>query len=250
MKIFEVLIPGSFLDDSQGYSKDSATIFHLLRLAFHEANLAVELYSESNDWRRNGKDSSLKEQDREGRERIDAQYKDLGSNGLEARHDRDFEVERLYKIEQWGAGRVPLEFKTAKTAIYSKAFVSALDSIGKLIRALSKEDGAPQSLIAIVDEFYAGIPGLVALRNSIQHVEDRAVGIFSPKAKHDEVSSRYFSSFAGDTFFATGRKGGNDGVNISLGTLEFTLYIIDRVVASYHWVAQKQHWPSLDPWYR
>lgn len=250
MKIFEVFIPGSFLDDSQGYSKDSATIFQLLRLAFHEANLAVELYSESNDWRRNGKDSSLKEQDREGRERIDAQYKDLGSNGLEARHDRDFEVERLYKIEQWGRGRIPSEFKTAKTAIYSKAFVSALDSVGKLIGALSKENGAPHSVIAIADEFYAGIPGLVELRNSIQHIEDRAVGVFSYRAEPDDSSSRFFSSFAGDTFFATGRKGANDGVNISLETLEFTLYIINKVVASYHWVAQKQHWPSLDPWYR
>lgn len=250
MKIFEVFIPGSFLDDSQGYSKDSAAIFLLLRAAFHEANLAVELYSESNDWRRKGKDRSLMEEDQNGRERIDAQYKDLSSNELEARHDRGFEVERLYKVEQWGRGRIPLEFKAAKTAIYSKAFVSALDSIGKLISALSKENGAPQNLTSIVDEFYTGIPGLVALRNSIQHVEDRAVGVFSPKAKPDENSSRFFSSFAGDNFFATGINGGNDGVSISLETLEFTLYIINKVVASYHWVAQKQHWPSLDPWYR
>lgn len=250
MKIFEVLIPGSFLDDNQGYSKDSAAIFHLLRSAFHEANLAVELYSESNDWRRNGKDRSLMEEDRKGRERIDAQYKDLSSNGLEARHDRDFEVERLYKIDQWGAGRVPPEFREAKKAIYAKAFISALHSIGELIESLSKENGAPNDVGVILAEFHAGIPGLVGLRNSIQHIEDRAIGVFSNRAKPDDSSSRFFSSFEGDTFFATGRKGGNDGVNISLETLEFTLHIINKVVISYRWVAQKQHWPSLDPWYR
>ncbi|TFB40923.1 hypothetical protein [Pseudomonas sp. F01002] len=250
MKVFEVVTPGGFLDKSKGYSKDSSALLILLRDAFYEANLAVELYSESNGWRGNGKDNTLRDDDRKSRERIDAQYKALSSNGCEERQEREFNVERLHKIEQWELGRVPTEFRAAKTLIYSKAFVSALDSIGKLIKTLSKEDGAPHDLKAIAEEFYSGIPGLIGLRNSIQHVEDRAIGVFASKAKRDEESSRFFSSFVGNTYFATGKECGLDGVNVSLETLEFTLCILNKVMNSYAWVAQKQHWPSLDPWYR
>jgi hypothetical protein len=91
------------------------------------------------------------------------------------------ETEKRFHREKWSSGQMPQMFERQKPFIYARAFLYALDGFDKFLTVLSKEPGVPDKLIQLSDQVGDAFPDLRMVRNSAQHMEDRARGLGAGK---------------------------------------------------------------------
>ncbi|MPW18985.1 hypothetical protein GCT13_19300 [Paraburkholderia sp. CNPSo 3157] len=85
-----------------------------------------------------------------------------------------FESEVRFKREKWSNGAVPREFEHGLPFIYARAFLYALDAFDKILGVLAKEDNVPEQVASLHVKMAAEFPHLRGVRNTAQHLEDRA----------------------------------------------------------------------------
>jgi hypothetical protein len=70
------------------------------------------------------------------------------------------------------SGMFPYLIENSVGITYARSFLYALDGLAKMLKVLSKTDGAPEKLVEIYEEFASHFPTLLKVRNASHHTED------------------------------------------------------------------------------
>jgi hypothetical protein len=79
--------------------------------------------------------------------------------------------------EEWRNGTLPTRYERALPFLYAKSFLTSLDSITKMLGTLAKFEAVPQGVEKARAQFKTHFPTLKDVRDTIQHGEDRSLGL-------------------------------------------------------------------------
>ena len=179
MFVFDITTPGTWLDyEDRDWSWRIQNQIQSLHSQFFEANTALNLFVHSQAVRPSRASREDWECDSHRRSAIQRAIEQ--ESGLTTFQDWDtlhFETEVRFKREQWAAGRVPREFQHNRSFIYARAFLYALDAFDKFLGVLAKEPQVPEQVATFHGQMAEAFPNLRGVRNTAQHLEDRARGL-------------------------------------------------------------------------
>ena len=179
--------------------------------------------------------------------------------GMSTRDDCDevrFEVEVRFKREQWSSGRIPREFEHNAPFLYARAFLYALDAFDKFLGVLTKTKNIPEELIKLHGKIALAFPHLRAVRNSAQHLEDRArsLGVGGKPIDLKPINNSMVNAPGGGVLMLNCLNGSNYGSTMSdrhYGEVEVSpksmiklQEILQAVLQVFKWKGPKQHAPS------
>jgi len=180
MFVFEIVTPGTWLDyDDRDWSWKIQRQLDSLKSQCFEANVALNLFVDAQSVRPSPPDRDKLEQDRQRRYEIQhsiEQERDgiVPHEGLDELH---FETEVRFKREKWMSGVAPREFTHNLPFIYARAFLYAIDAFDKFLGVLIKEENVPEQVSTLHKQIAVTFPHLRGVRNTAQHLEDRARGL-------------------------------------------------------------------------
>jgi hypothetical protein len=85
-------------------------------------------------------------------------------------------VDLYLRRQEWSSGRVPDSYMRRLLFIHAHTVLYALDAIGKALTTLAGNTELPDGVRDARDGYAAALPHLISIRNSAQHIEDRARG--------------------------------------------------------------------------
>lgn len=258
MYIFEITIPGVWLDyeDRDWCWKIEGLLRHL-ESQFFEANTALNLFA-THRISFPERDRSQWEAEMHRRSEIRQQVeKEIGGN-WEQREAVDFETEKIFKHESWHKGNTPRALEDPKPFIFARAFLYALDSFDKFLSVLSKETGVPQQIEQLSAQVEEAFPHLRKVRNSAQHLEDRARGLGAgrtpkPLDLKPVVTGMIsapngglliLNSLNGSRYGCTMADGHYGEVDVSPESMQKLQQIIEKAFACFKWKGAKRHLPN------
>lgn len=257
MFVFEIVTPGTWLDyeDKHWLWKIQGQL-RLLESQFFEANAALNLFIAARTSRSPLTDHRANiESDSQRRSEIQRAI-EQERGGVGSWEDVHFETEVRFKREQWSSGRCPGEFERTLPFIYARAFLYALDAFGKVLAVLAKEDNVPDNVATLQARFEEVFPDLRGVRDTAQHLEDRARGLDRNKQPLDlKPISNAFIDAPGGGVLAIGCLNGSrygstksDGrygeVDVSPDSMRLLQMILQGVLQSFKWRGSRQHGPS------
>lgn len=182
--IFEITTPGTWLDypDAEWVSRISV-LLRQLQEHFYEANAALNLFEEAGALQAPRFDRERWQADANRRSEIRDQVEsELGRASTPESWDRiSYETEVRFKREHWSQGHVPAELERHVVPILARAFLYALDGFERLLSVLAKEQNVPPRVAELAREIAVLFPDLRGVRNTTQHLEDRARGLGAGK---------------------------------------------------------------------
>lgn len=260
MLIFELTKPGSNPNyEDREISRKFERLLSHLETAFYDANVALNLFNSerhsSSDW--GFQTSEQWQNDFQKRQVLEQQVRnELGLQPYERYEEVRFEVEARLKKEKWRNGDIPLSHQQRFIFLYAKSFLNALDTIDKFIKVLSEEDGAPAQIKQLHSQVAIDFPHLRAVRNSAQHLEDRARGLGAgrnPKPMTLQPMDNGFvvapqgalmlSNLFGSKLGYTMADGHHGEVDVSEESMLKITSIIQEVINAFPWVGPPQHLP-------
>ena len=261
MYIFELTKPGNWLEsEDKEWSWKIERLLDHLEFAFYEANVALNLFmqQQNNQIEQQGVLQLQWEKEMQERRTIETLVREeLGLSPFENPENIQFEVDARFKREKWSSGEIPRSHKHCVIFIYAKSFLYSLDTIDKFIKVISNEPYAPESIKALHDQIGKDFPDLRGVRNSTQHLEDRARGLGAgrePKPLNLQPISNTFinapqgalilNNLNGTKFGSTMSDGHYGEVDISPESLSKMQSIVQGVLDSFKWVGNQQHLPS------
>ncbi|MCE9931933.1 hypothetical protein, partial [Obesumbacterium proteus] len=167
------------------------------------------------------------------------------------------EVDVRLQKEKWSKGIVPVKHRHRFVFLYAKSFLYALDTIDKFLKVLSEENGAPEIIKKLHAKFGDDFPDLRGVRNSAQHLEDRARGLGAgklPKPLQLQPVDNGFvvapqgalmlSNLLGTKLGYTMANGYYGEVDISEESMSKITSILQEVFNSFTWKGAPQHLPQ------
>ncbi|NMF88266.1 hypothetical protein [Aromatoleum petrolei] len=262
MFVFEITTPGTWLDyEDHDWSWRIEGLLRNLESQFFEANAALNLFiqAQSSPPARPDRDQWKLDARRRSEIRQQVEHEQGGQFFVDHWSEIYFETEVRFKREQWSKGRMPREFAHNQAFIYARAFLYALDSFDKFLGVLSREPGVPQELVvthSIISEFF---PDLRGVRNTAQHLEDRARGLGAgrdpkPLDLKPIVSDAIhapgggvlvLNSLNGSKYGSTMADGHYGEVDVSPESMQKLHYILHEALALFRWKGPKRHSPSI-----
>ena len=184
MKIFEILVPGIWID-----LEDKDVAFRLqnyingIHSKFNEAVMLLSLFEQSQATAKSQFDeSSTADPVREVDNTASSDADDLATRMIESPEKSD-EIFRNWSMEQiakrrkhWESGAVPLEYSRSLPFAYARAFLYSVWTIGKLFDQVSTCDGLPENVLPVAKNFHSALPSLKGLRDSSAHIDERLDG--------------------------------------------------------------------------
>ena len=259
MFVFEIVVPGTWLDyEDRGWSWEIEGQIRHLQSQFFEANAALNFFMQTRAIRPSFANRENWERDSQRRNEIQ-QIIERERAGMSTRDDWDevrFEVEVRFKREQWSNGRIPREFEHNAPFLYARAFLYALDAFDKFLGVLSKTKDIPQELIKLHGRMALAFPHLRAVRNSVQHLEDRApsLGVGGKPLDLKPINNSMVNAPGGGVLMLNCLNGSNysstmaDGhygeVEVSPESMTKLQEILQAVLHALKWKGPKQHTPS------
>lgn len=269
MFILELTRPGSFLNFADpDRSHELSTLLNFMESAFFEANVALNLFNLSYNTGVKDLENLIANQqtmlqrdiEQQKREEVEDQIrKELGLQPYEEYATVQYEVDIRLKKEEWSKGIIPSIHKNSLNFIYAKSFLSALDTFGKFLKVLSEEPDSSPRIKDIYGRMRQEIPDLVGVRNSTQHLEDRARGLGAPQGRKETKALQLqpinkggiqasrgalgLGNLNGTKFGSTKANGEYGEVDISLDTLIIVQNLMQEVFDSFQWYGPKQHLP-------
>ncbi|EMM2537230.1 hypothetical protein REO92_004751 [Citrobacter freundii] len=260
MLIFELTKPGSNLnyEDRELSWKFERLLSHL-ETAFYDANVALNLFNgemvNRSGWRVQNPEQW--QNDFQKRQVLEQQVRDeLGISPYEGYEEVRFEVDVRLKKDRWRNGDAPLIHEQRIIFLHAKSFLNALDTIDKFIKVISEEDGAPAQIKQLHAQVANDFPHLRAVRNSAQHLEDRARGLGAGKVpkplKLQPMDNGFVVSPQGalmlNNLFGTKlgytmADGHHGEVDVSEESMLKISAIIQDVFNSFSWIGPPQHLP-------
>lgn len=177
MFVFEIVTPGTWLDyEDKDWSWKIQNQLRSLESQFFEANAALNLFvnaqsippsfTHPDNW------------DRDSQRRSEIKRAVEQERGAFISHEQwndiHFEAEVRFKREKWSSGGLPREFEHNLPFIYARAFLYALDAFDKFLGVLAKEENVPEGVAKFHAQIAEEFPHLRGVRNTAQHLEDRA----------------------------------------------------------------------------
>lgn len=168
----------------------------------------------------------------------------------------DFEVEIRFKREVWSNGRVPSAIDRNKIFIFARAFLYALDTFDKFLSVLSAERGVPDGFEKFTTRMKEDFPNLRMVRNSAQHLEERArgIGAHGKKLVLRPIKNALISApnggvlmlncLNGSRYGSTMADGHYGEVDVSHGSMDKLQKILQDVLNHFNWEGSEQHLPS------
>lgn len=261
MTIFEIVIPGTWLDyPDRDWTWRIGNLLQSLEKQFFEANAALNLFDQAQAVRfvRPKPEERERELDRH-RELEEQVLAELSSTGSEPTwSDVRFEADIRFKREQWAAGKVPREFEHNLPLIHARSFLYALDGFDKFLGVLVKEEGTPPLLPELRTQFAAAFPHLREVRNTAQHLEDRSRGLGAGRKpqplKLQPVANGFVQAPEGGALILNCLNGtrlgstmadGNYGeIDVSAATMRFVRATLQNVLNAFSWKGPKRHAPG------
>ena len=118
--------------------------------------------------------------------------------------------------------------------MYAKAFVFSLNSIGELLRHVSKDAKSPESVRGLCEEYKKHFGHLKHIRDSAIHIEDRGRG----RTRHQKPLKTHLivlGCFIERRFTFTGENGKQYEIEVSEATLQTAREIIQKLIEAYTW---------------
>jgi hypothetical protein len=261
MFVFEVTVPGTWLEhEDRAWAWRIQNQLRLLISQFYEANLALNFFMGAirkppsfanreaweRDSRRRAEISRIVEQERGG-----------WGWGVADWESVRFEAEVRFKREKWANGGIPREFEHNVPFLYARAFLYALDGFDKMLGVLAREPGVPEELTEWHRKVEDAFPDLRGVRNTAQHMEDRARGLGAGKNPkpldlkpvqnalvHAPGGALILNSLNGSRYGSTMADGHYGEVDVSPESVERLQFILEGVLARFKWHGPKEHLPS------
>ena len=261
MFVFEIVTPGTRLDyEDRNWSWRIEGQLRSLESQFFEANVALNLFVDVQLRRRSFADREIREHDSQRRSEIRhaVEHERGGVRSSEDWNEINFEVEVRFKREQWSNGRIPREFEHNLPFIYARAFLYALDAFDKFLGVLVKEDKVPKQIATFHTQIAEAFPHLRGVRNTAQHLEDRARGLGAGRNPQPldlkPIENTFINAPSGGVLALNclnGSKYGStmsDGhygeVDVSPESMGLLQAILQGVLQSFKWCGSRRHAPS------
>lgn len=262
MFVFEIVTPGTWLDyDDRDWSWKIQNQLRSLESQFFEANAALNLFANAQSIRPSFADRENWERDSQRRSEIQRAI-EQERGGFQSRDDWDeihFEAEVRFKREKWSNGGVPREFEHNLPFIYARAFLYALDAFDKFLCVLAKEPNVPAEVTTYHAKVAEAFPHLRGVRNTAQHLEDRARGLGAGRnPQHLDlkpIDNGFISApgggvlalncLNGSRYGSTMSDGHYGEVDVSPESMQHLQQILEGVLSSFKWRGSKQHAPNV-----
>jgi hypothetical protein len=261
MFVFEIVTPGTWLDyEDRDWSWRIEGQLRSLESQFFEANLALNLFVGAQSRRPSFADRETWERDSQRRSEI-RQAVELESGVGGSSSDWDlihFETEVRFKREQWSSGRIPREFEHNLPFIYARAFLYAFDAFDKFLGVLVLEDRVPRELTTFHAQLNEAFPHLRGVRNTAQHLEDRARGLGAGRNPQPldlkPIDNTLINApgggvlalncLNGSRYGSTMADGHYGEVDVSPDSLKLLQTVLQGILESFKWRGSRQHAPS------
>jgi hypothetical protein len=130
-----------------------------------------------------------------------------------------------------------------ESQMYAREFIFALDYFVKELFVMTEHPSAPPPLKKILADFNSRVPGIVDLRDSLHHLEDRLRGMArnkrikpQPLNKHKiSGSALVVTHIVGSTIVATSANGSHAEVHITRNTLEEMIVTLQQTINALPW---------------
>ena len=259
MFVFEIVVPGTWLDyeDRDWSWKIEGQIRHL-QSQFFEANTALNFFMQTQGMRPSLANREMWEHNSQRRYEIQ-QIIERERAGMSTRDEWDeisFEAEVRFKREQWSNGRIPREFEHNTPFLYARAFLYALDAFDKFLGVLSKTKNIPAEFAKLHEMMALAFPHLRGVRNSVQHLEDRArsLGAGSKPLDLKPINNNMLNAPGGGVLMLNCLNGSSYGstmsdghygeVDVSPESMIKLQEILQAVLQVFKWKGPRQHAPS------
>jgi hypothetical protein len=156
-----------------------------------------------------------------------------------------------------GERRHPQRVRAQRAILVARAFLYALDAFDKLLGVLAREAGVPAELANWHSKVEDAFPSLRGVRNTAQHLEDRARGLGAGKNPkpldlkpvqngfiHAPGGALILNSLNGSRYGSTMADGHYGEVDVSSESMERLKFILEGVLANFQWRGPKEHLPS------
>lgn len=262
MFVFEIVTPGTWLDyDDRDWARKIQNQLQFLESQFFEANTALNLFANALAMRPSFADREKWERDSQRRAEIQRAI-EQERDGLQSRNDWDeihFEAEVRFKREKWSSGGVPREFEHNLPFIYARAFLYALDAFDKFLGVLAGEESVPAEVATYHEKVAEAFPHLRGVRNTTQHLEDRARGLGAGRNRQPldlkPIDNAFISAPGGGVLVLNCLNGSRYGstmsdghygeVDVSPDSMRHLQQILQDVLSSFKWRGPKQHAPNV-----
>lgn len=261
MFVFEIVTPGTWLDyEDKDRSWKIQNQLRSLESQFFEANAALNLFVNAQAIRPSFTHRDNWERDSQRRSEIQrAVEQERGEfSSHEQWNEIHFEAEVRFKREKWSNGGIPREFEHNLPFIYARAFLYALDAFDKFLGVLAKEENVPEGVAKFHAQIAEKFPHLRGVRNTAQHLEDRAQGLGAGKNPQPldlkPISNNLVSAPSGGvlalnclnglSYGSTMSDGHYGEIDVSPESMQSLQNILVGVLQSFKWRGSKQHAPS------
>ncbi|EPO9638512.1 hypothetical protein G3W18_08175 [Klebsiella pneumoniae] len=261
MYIFELVKPGIGINLEDG---EVAWKFHgllgQLESAFYDANISLNLFEleRARVSRFDDFSSEQWEKDAKKKQELTQQVRqELGLSLYEFSDELNLEVDARFKREKWQHGESPQAHLHRIIFLHAKSFLYALDTIDKFLKVMSDESGAPQEIKLLHTQIANDFPNLRGVRNSTQHLEDRARGLGAGRSPQPlnlqpvnngsilaPQGALILSSLNGTKFGCTMADGHFGEVDVSPESMGKLQSIIQKTFNAFEWNGPKQHLPT------
>jgi hypothetical protein len=260
MVIFEIVTPGTWIDSAdRDWSWKIQNHLRSLKSHFFEANLALNLFLGAQSIGPPARDMTTWQRDSQRRAEISREIEAQRGGALSPVdwEDVSFETDVSFKREQWCGGQVPREFEHKIPFIYARAFLYALDAFEKFLGVLVQEPGVPLQIADLHRQVTQDFPDLRGVRNTTQHLEDRARGLGAgrePKplvlqpVKNSLIAAPsgalVLDSLNGSKYSCTMADGCLGEVDVCEESMRRLQRILEAVLKSFQWRGPKEHSPA------
>ncbi|HDU5223398.1 TPA: hypothetical protein RFU73_003986 [Klebsiella pneumoniae] len=261
MYIYELVKPGASINHED---REVACKFYgllgQLESAFYDANVSLNLFEFERDGlaRLNEHSPEQWEKDAQKRRELTQQVRqELGLSMYEFSDELDFEVNARLKRGKWQHGEFPQSHRRRIIFLHAKSFLYALDTIDKFLKVISDESGAPPEIKLQHTQIATDFPYLRGVRNSTQHLEDRARGLGAgrspqPLSLQPVANGSIFapqgalilSNLNGTKFGCTMADGHFGEVDVSPESMDKLKSIIQNTFNAFEWDRPKEHLPT------
>lgn len=262
MHIFEIIIPGSWLDNEDlDQAARIRNTLESLQSEFFAANEALNLFVREFSVRPpipSIERSQAEAQRRSEIECVIAQERGrtVPGHDFEEMEDIRFEVDVRLKREEWANGGTPWQLAHQRRFIYARAFLYSVDMFERQLAALAKEKNVPARVAELHAQLVTDFPYLRGMRNTVQHMDERLRGIGPGNRPLDlkPVTNDFIHAPSGGVLILKNLNGsrygatmgdGNYGeIDVSDESMERLKAVLEGVLQSFPWGGPRQHAPT------
>jgi len=261
MFIFEIITPGTWLDhDDRNWAWKVEGQLRSLQSQFFEANAALNLFVSAQSIRPSFASREMRERDSERRSEIQREVeKERGYCMPHANWEEiHFESEVRFMREKWSKGDIPREFEHNLPFLYARAFLYALDAFDKFLGVFAMEPNVPPEVANIHARMTEDFPNLRGVRNTVQHLEDRARGLGAGRNPQPlelkPITNNFINAPGGGVLVLNSLNGSKYGstmsdghygeIDVSPESMQRLQTVLQELLLLFKWRGPKQHAPG------